>query len=60
MLYSHFVYPLLLRSLALPYFSTACSSLPSIVISFIFYYFVNSLCRTLVQPAARCLILKVN
>ncbi|MBF0787740.1 MULTISPECIES: GNAT family N-acetyltransferase [unclassified Streptococcus] len=30
------------------------------VISFIFYYFVNSLCRTLVQPAARCLVLKVN
>ncbi|TFV05832.1 hypothetical protein E4T79_04735 [Streptococcus sp. LYSM12] len=32
----------------------------SIVVSFIFYYFVNLLCRTLVQPAARCLVLKAN
>ncbi len=31
-----------------------------IVISFIFCYFVHSLCRTLVQPAAPCLVLKVN
>ncbi|TII03517.1 hypothetical protein FAJ35_02075 [Streptococcus suis] len=33
---------------------------PFIVIWFIFYYFVNSLCRTLVQPASRCLVLKAN
>ncbi|TFV06320.1 hypothetical protein E4T79_02450 [Streptococcus sp. LYSM12] len=39
-----------------------CSSASDryIVISFIFYYFVNSLYRTLVQPAAPCLVLKIN
>ncbi|TFV06367.1 hypothetical protein E4T79_02690 [Streptococcus sp. LYSM12] len=31
-----------------------------IVTSFIFYYFVNSLCRTPVLPATRCLVLKAN
>ena len=31
-----------------------------IVISFIFYYFVYSLSRTPAQPAACCLVLKVN
>ncbi len=30
------------------------------VIQFFFYYFVNSLCRTQVLSAARCLVLKVN
>ncbi|TFV05545.1 hypothetical protein E4T79_06090 [Streptococcus sp. LYSM12] len=31
-----------------------------IVISFILYYFVHSLCPTLVQPATRCLVVKAN
>lgn len=31
-----------------------------LVIQFIFYYVVNSLCRTLVLPTARCLELKAN
>ncbi|TFV06324.1 hypothetical protein E4T79_02470 [Streptococcus sp. LYSM12] len=44
----------------MPYSSYACSSLPSIVISFLFYYFVHSSCCTPVLPATRCLVLKIN
>lgn len=32
----------------------------NIILSFIFYDFVNALCRSPVQPATRCLVLKVN